>query len=470
MKVKRLINKGNLYRSLIVGLVLIQLLELVVPLNLTVLDALFAIGIAVLGIQNLSRSFQVATLVFFVAGLGLLSTTGLSLYGIATAIVSMVDIVVLLVVMQLFLIPVTVGKYQAAVEVFMHDHVHGPKQTYTFVMLVTHLLSSILSMGTVAIVLSILGDSIKRQVKDSARFSATAVTRAFTLGTLWAPGAATIFLISTVTKVSWTRLFIPCLILGLLGLVLAYAMERHQAYMQVKPSVITNNVAHPNKGHASLFGLVLAVIALLLLSFVLMENKVASSMDSVTLAGLLIVLIWTGLLGVKRGSKLPAFKPALKEALTAYWHQGMTRGASLAPFFVGIGTFTYGFQHSTVSTQLTATLTPVFSQLGWWLVLLIPIIVVLVSLIGIHPLASVALIGKVIMAMHISLSPLLIALSLNIGSVAAYMLSPFAGIVMIVATLLNVGPGTVSIRWNWQFCSVFLVLSVIVAVLLNLVF
>lgn len=465
-----LINKGNLYRSLIVGLVLIQLFEMVVPLNLTVIDAIVAIGVAVLGIKNLSRSFQIATFVFFIAGLGLLSTTGLSLDGIATAIVSMVDIVVLLVVMQLFLIPVTVGKYQAAVEAFMQDHVHGPKQTYTFVMLVTHLLSSILSMGTVAIVLSILGDSIKRQVKDAARFSATAVTRAFTLGTLWAPGAATIFLISTVTKVSWTRLFIPCLILGLLGLVLAYVMERHQAYMQVKPSVIKHDTVRKNKGHASLLGLVLAVIALLLLSFVLMENKVASSMDSVTLAGLLIVVIWTGLLGVKRDNSLPAFKPVLKKSMRAYWHHGITSGASLAPFFVGIGTFTYGFQHSTVSTQIVATLTPLFAQLGWWLVLLIPIIVVLVSLIGIHPLASVALIGKVIMAMHISLSPLLIALSLNIGSVAAYMLSPFAGIVMIVATLLNVAPGTVSIRWNWQFCSLFLVLSIIVAILLNLVF
>lgn len=247
-------------------------------------------------------------------------------------------------------------------------------------------------------------------------------------------------------------------------------MERHQAYMQVKPSVIKRDTVRKNKGHASLLGLVLAVIALLLLSFVLMENKVASSMDSVTLAGLLIVVIWTGLLGVKRDNSLPAFKPVLKKSMRAYWHHGITSGASLAPFFVGIGTFTYGFQHSTVSTQIVATLTPLFAQLGWWLVLLIPIIVVLVSLIGIHPLASVALIGKVIMAMHISLSPLLIALSLNIGSVAAYMLSPFAGIVMIVATLLNVSPGTVSIRWNWQFCSLFLVLSIIVAILLNLVF
>ena len=463
-------NKANLYRGLVVGLVLIQLLELVVPLNLTILDACFAIGVTILGISRLSRSFQIATLIFFVAGLGLLSTTSLTLSSIATAVVSMVDIVVLLVVMQLFLIPVTVGKYQTAVEEFMQDHVHGPKQTYTFVMLVTHLLSSILSMGTVAIVLSILGDSIKRQVKDSARFSATAVTRAFTLGTLWAPGAATIFLISTVTKVSWTRLFIPCLILGLLGLGLAYTMEHHQAYMQETPTAVDQNIQRKSGARASLLELVFAVVTLLVLSFSLMENHVATSMTAVTLAGLLVVLVWTGLLRFKRGNQRSAFNPTLKKAVRSYWHQGIASGASLAPFFVGIGTFTYGFQHSTVSTQLTATLTPTFTYLGWWLVLLIPIIVVLVSLIGIHPLASVALIGKVVMAMPISLSPLLIALSLNIGSVVAYMLSPFAGIVVIVATLLNVNPGTVSVRWNWKFCSVFLGLSVIASILLNLIF
>lgn len=464
---ERSINKATIYHSLVLSLIIIQLLSLIVPVNLTLLNAVLAIGVSILGIQSLSRSFQVATLIFFIAGLGLLSTTGLSINGLAMAITSMVDIVVLLVVMQLFLIPVTIGNYQATVEAFMQKHIRGPKQTFTFVMIVTHLLSSILSMGTVAIVLSILGDSIKRQVKDATRFSATAVTRGFTLGTLWAPGAATIFLISTVTKVGWTQLFIPCLILGLLGLLLAYLMEYNQPYMRIQP--VTTNTKQQTRftEHASLVSLVAAVIALLILSFVLMESKVVSSMNAVTLSGLLIVLIWVTALGLKPTTGQTAFKFALS---LDYWQHGIASGAALAPFFVGIGTFTYGFQHSTISSELTHALAPSFAHLGWLLIVLIPIIVVLVSLIGIHPLASVALIGKIIMTMHIALSPLLIALSLNIGSVVAYMLSPFAGIVMIVATLLHVSSATVSVRWNWQFCLIFLVLSLGVATLLSLIF
>lgn len=465
---RQFVSQGTLYRSLVVGLVLVQLLGLVVPINLTVLAALLALGVSLLGIRRLGRPFQIATGGFFIAGLGLLSTAGLSVAGVAAAMTSMTDIVVLLVVMQLFLIPVTVGNYQAAVAAFMTRRVHGPKQLFTFVMLATHLLSSILSMGTVAIVLSILGEPIKRQVQAAARFSATAVTRAFTLGTLWAPGAATIFLISTVTRVSWTQLFGPCLILGLLGLVLAYVMERRQPYLAVKPTEVQSLRPVEPTQHASLVSLVGAVVALLVLSFGLMAKKVVSSMDAVTLSGLLIVFLWVGLLGFSHNRAMG--KGALKAAVGSYWQRGIASGAALAPFFVGIGTFTYGFQHAPISAELTRALAPGFARLGWGVVVLIPLIVVGVSLIGIHPLASVALIGKVIMTMHIGLSPLLVALSLNIGSVAAYMLSPFAGIIMIVATLLHVSPATVSVRWNWQFCGAFIVLSLGAAVLLSLIF
>lgn len=44
-------------------------------------------------------------------------------------------------------------------------------------------------------------------------------------------------------------------------------------------------------------------------------------------------------------------------------------------------------------------------------------------------------------------SPLAIAPGLNIGSVLAYMMSSFAGIVVVIANLLGVRSATVSLRW-----------------------
>lgn len=217
--------KDKYYRFFILLLVLLQIVGMIFKFDLTFITFLVCIPIFALGITRLSNSFKIATAIFIVAGIVLLFTGIFSIYVLAKAWTSMIDIVVLLVVMQLFMLPVTVGNYQKAVEQFMENKLHTPKSIYVFVMLITHLLSSILSMGTVSIVISVLGDSIKRRVKDYEHFSGTAITRAFTLGTLWAPGAATIFLISTVTKVQWSSLFLPCILLGVLGLVLAYLME-----------------------------------------------------------------------------------------------------------------------------------------------------------------------------------------------------------------------------------------------------
>lgn len=456
--------KDKYYRFFILLLVLLQIVGMIFKFDLTFITFLVCIPIFALGITRLSNSFKIATAIFIVAGIVLLFTGTFSIYVLAKAWTSMIDIVVLLVVMQLFMLPVTVGNYQKAVEQFMENKLHTPKSIYVFVMLITHLLSSILSMGTVSIVISVLGDSIKRRVKDYEHFSGTAITRAFTLGTLWAPGAATIFLISTVTKVQWSSLFLPCILLGVLGLVLAYLMESKKAYLKPinKPAQSNSN---KNKSQ-SLVPVLLAILGLLILSFVFMHFKIGSSMDSVTLAGIIVVSLWLLLLSLfKSKINIQSAAPAAKE----YLNRGIFSGAALAPFFIAIGTFTYGFEHSQLSVLLIRTLRPIFAQLGWYLVILIPLIVVAASLIGIHPLASVALVGKIVMSAHIAMSPLLIALSLNIGSVIAYMVSPFAGIIIIVASLLNVKPTTISLRWNWLFCIMFAILGLSFSVLFSLI-
>ena len=456
--------KDKYYRFFILLLVLLQIVGMIFKFDLTFITFLVCIPIFALGITRLSNSFKIATAIFIVAGIVLLFTGIFSIYVLAKAWTSMIDIVVLLVVMQLFMLPVTVGNYQKAVEQFMENKLHTPKSIYVFVMLITHLLSSILSMGTVSIVISVLGDSIKRRVKDYEHFSGTAITRAFTLGTLWAPGAATIFLISTVTKVQWSSLFLPCILLGVLGLVLAYLMESKKAYLKPINKPAQSNL-NKNKSQ-SLVPVLLAILGLLILSFVFMHFKIGSSMDSVTLAGIIVVSLWLLLLSLfKSKINIQPAAPAVKE----YLNRGIFSGAALAPFFIAIGTFTYGFEHSQLSVLLIRTLRPIFAQLGWYLVILIPLIVVAASLIGIHPLASVALVGKIVMSAHIAMSPLLIALSLNIGSVIAYMVSPFAGIIIIVASLLNVKPTTISLRWNWLFCIMFAILGLSFSVLFSLI-
>lgn len=128
-------------------------------------------------------------------------------------------------------------------------------------------------------------------------------------------------------------------------------------------------------------------------------------------------------------------------------------------FFVAIGLFSNSFEHSPLSKMIGQSDSPFITQLSWGALILIPILVVAFSLIGIHPLLSVTLLGQIMMGLHLPFIILALALGLNIGSVLSYMMSPFAGIVVVIANILGVSSATVSLRWNGKYCIKFLVLS-----------
>lgn len=195
--------------------------------------------VLILGFHHLGSTFKWATGIFLVLGLILVFSNGFSLAKLTTGVNSMDGIIVLLIVMQLFTIPINIGGYQNSIVNLVNTKLPTNRRLFVFTMIITFLLSSILSMGTVPIIYSILGPILQKRLgKNYERFSSVAISRAFTLGTLWAPGAATIFLISSITRVPLQKLFIPSLTLGILGLILSYFVARNKNYMDGKKKKI----------------------------------------------------------------------------------------------------------------------------------------------------------------------------------------------------------------------------------------
>ena len=52
-------------------------------------------------------------------------------------------------------------------------------------------------------------------------------------------------------------------------------------------------------------------------------------------------------------------------------------------------------------------------------------------------------------------------MGLNIASMLAYMMSPFAEIVVVIANILGISSTTISLQWNGKYCLLLLVVSVI---------
>jgi hypothetical protein len=54
------------------------------------------------------------------------------------------------------------------------------------------------------------------------------------------------------------------------------------------------------------------------------------------------------------------------------------------------------------------------------------------------------------------ISPITTALALSVGGAAAYMITPFAGMIMIMSRLIGVKAADITLRWNWRFSLAFL--------------
>jgi len=460
---------NQIYKIAIVVLVLFNLTETLFKVDLTKGIFLAAVIIVLFGIPFIGQSFRKITVVFLLAGLTVLIWARLPLATWMTAFNSMTGLIAILTVMQLFTVPIEAGKYNLAVGQLLKRVCKGEGSLYLFISLITNIFSSILSMGSVPIVHSLTEDTVKKRINDYKRFLATSISRGFALSTLWAPGAATIFLVGQVTGVGWPRIFFPGLFLALLGITVSSLLEfgRYKRSANRQDSVIENLVNDTEKREESKNGLKIwhiagAIVSVVLLTLLFIRLNIgASSSSSVVLSGFLVSLTWILLLRKE---------PQLESGLKNYWNKGVLKAAELAPFFIAIGVFSGAFQKSSLAVLLEQSLQGFAHGLGLFAIVLIPLAIMVLALVGLHPFISVVLLGQILMTLNLPLPAITLALCLNLGGSIAYMLSPFAGIIMTMAKFTDSTAVDIAIRWNWLFCTIYFTLGISLAYFLGMIY
>lgn len=452
------------YKILIMILVILHVLSIVSKIDLSY--GIFFIGLLIgfMGLKVMTQAFRQVSIFFLVLGIGGLYAYHQSVAVWMDAFNSMTNFISILVVMQLFVIPISAGKYDQILSYWLKKICGSSGELFIFTMLTTHILSSFLSMGTVPVVINLFKDVIKTQVQDYKRFISTAVSRSFTLGTLWAPGAATIFLVGQVTGVSWPKLFVPSLLIGIGGIFVSYLLERWNGHIssQEKGRLNLVNASDWEMEHRNrIWHILLAIASLILLTMLFIELGIAASSEGIILSGLLVASAWIFILG--RDSGIEVF-------IKQYWQSDLLKAADMSPFFIAIGVFSGAFTHSGLENILEMSLQGYAENLGIAMLLLIPLCMIILSLIGLHPLISIVILGQMLMALHLSLPPLVLALCLNVGSSIAYMISPFAGVIVAIAALINAKTVEVAIRWNWRFCGIYFIIAIVFAYYLGSVF
>lgn len=405
------------------------------------------------GFPLMSGSFRIAALLFLALGSALLAFGRSPLSVWTAAIASMTNIVCIVAVMQTFSIPIRLGDYNEAIRSWLGRRFKGRRSLFLFTTFATHLLTSFLNLGSIPILVSLLRDALERRVPQHRRFFAAAATRGYVLAALWSPGAVNLFLVVQATGLSWSAVALPGFLLALFGMVLSFLLEsRKGGILDPAPAATTEVTVGPEEagaapppvsGSKSRAWHVVLVAAAFVLAVVLLEGLgIGTSSGRILMAGLMTASLW--LISLAR-------LPGLPSILRSYWTEGLLKTADIAPFFVAMGLFSGALENSGAMGFVGPVIEEASVFLGAATVVPIGLLIILGSLIGLHPFITIVLFGKMLMHASLPVPTLTVALSLAVGGAAAYMVSPFAGVIMTVSKLIGAKASDVAIRWNWRF-------------------
>lgn len=407
-----------------------------------------------------TASFKKITLSFLFLGTLLLTYGNQPLSIWVKTATSMTNVIAILVVMQLFTLPIATGKYSDVIGFWLNRSFTKESSLFLFTTLVTHLFSSFLLFGTVPIMISLFGQGLQKSVSHFERFTSAAVARGYALVVLWSPGAVNVFLVLQATGVQWIDLLVPGLLLSLIGIVLSYFLERTMV-LSKKPLTIIQTSSDLSLSQAKRKSIhIFAVVFGLISATILFEKlHIGSNASRIILAGLLVSVIW--LSNYINNPKLPG-------VLKDYWETGVLKSLDLAGLFVAMGLFAGAVDHMGILTLIQPYLQYWANEIGIFSIMLVPLFMITLAMIGIHPFILIIMLGKLLTALHLPISNVSLALALSLGGAISYILSPFGGIVLTLAKFINAKSIDIAFKWNITFSTIYLAIGILFSYLWGL--
>lgn len=442
--------------SLIV-ITLFHIISIFAKINQHILD-ISAISLLVFGLPLQKKGFRKITLIFLFLGSLILLFYKMPYSIWLKSVSSMTNIIAITIVMQLFTIPISIGKYSLTVEYWLKRLFKKESSLYFFAMLVTNLFSSFLLFGTIPVMVSLFTKALSHSVSDHKYFLSTAILRGYSLVLFWTPGAIVMLLVMQVTNVSWSSLFVPGIILSLIGMITAYGYEH---IMHLNKPLISNiggsaAMVRPNAGVQSLHILAVVVGLLILVSLFDYAEVGSSGIGRVLLAGLITSVLWIAAYSKRK---------ILKYYIGDYFKNGIADSTDFSVFFIAIGFFAGAVDSSGILTLLQPVLQIGVNHLGFMSVIIIPAVFIALSMVGLHPLVLTVLLGKILLSVDLPLTVVGVALMIILSASISLIVSPFAGMTLMTSKMLNAEPVDVAFKWNFWFCVIFLIEGIIFAFL-----
>ncbi|HHV64343.1 MAG TPA: hypothetical protein GXX46_04630 [Peptococcaceae bacterium] len=438
----------NFQRIILAATALSILLEPIAPFSLNEVISLLGIVLFLVALPTIKPKNRILPLVIVTVGLVIMWLTSQPFGVLLNGAGSMLNIVSILIVMQLFSIPIQLGTYTQDIEFLLFKYIKKEQGLYFFTTIISHFFATFLLFGTIPVMLSLLGEPLKNNVRNFERFAATAMARGYAMMISWAPGAVMFLLVTGITKLEWSQIFLPGFLLSIIGIATSVLLEGRLTLSKERIISAEQDRRNINEKEAwkSVLEIVTVILSMIVLIFSLEKTKIFPSTYCVMLAGLFIFGIW--MIKFRRS-------PDLKAVIRKYWREGLLRAVDLAIMFVAIGILTKVVEKSDLITAFYNSIG--ISRWGDFVIAIIPLVTVFLAYFGLHPMITVTIVGSIFMSFQNIIPPTAIALALLLGSIVSFIVTPLNGINITLSNYLNRPASQITLQWNGLFSLIFLV-------------
>lgn len=411
---------------------------------------------------------RIVSLILCTAGLLALFSTIKSnwhqLFSFVEGFGEMAPLVSLAVAVTFLGLPLRIGEYA---ELFqrLYKKSRSLYRPYLVSLLISYFLSFMAILGSIAPSFHLVEQNLRKiGVKPEPRFVSTSIMRAYVLAIFISPVAATNGIARNYSGLSWTELLGPASLLSLAGLAVVLILETPKIksnpqeklkFAQFETGCLSgynDKVAVSrslnDKLIKKLFSFILLFICILGSIILLGDVLSFSALNSISLGCLLALLVW----GVLTG-----YLKTIVDYIINFLQRDIVNLSEQVILFIAAGFFTYSLEESGWLTWIGYFLEGAADEFGAAAVLsLVPVVIVMLAVAGLHPLASGIVIARAFTASQYYFEPLGIAVSLMGGMSMAFIISPFSALILMVSAWTKQSPYKLSLNWNFVFVLIFL--------------
>lgn len=417
---------------------------------------MLALIMLVISFPGASRLFKILGSLFVAIGGALYFTSGRSILDLPNLLTSNMSLLTLLAMLPWMNSVVRSGRFDRNLKNLLKANVSDLGKLYPRSSITTLILASFLNLSAASVAQDVLKDSLRSFKKKTRNaFIATASLRGYTLALLWSPLEILVAVSIFTTGADYVSVLPWLLLIALVTFVLdalwGRIRYRKYTYHQTDGSQQTNkpNVREMIKKTSHL----IVSLALFLTLVIFLGNLF--NLDFIFTVTLLIfpfASIWAVLMKRWRSFWTIGWKT---------WRMKTNTMQNFVVLFISLSLFAESISDSEF---LNVIQEPVLIAADYPMIIfiIIQVIFIVMSLFGIHPVATIGILGGITSALMKVLNPISLAIVLITSSVATLTVGTYG--LVVTLTAMNTGQNPYRITWrNMPFALAFGAIGSVVA-------